>query len=89
MADRQCCIFNALVKAETKQAAISLEQVVRRLSHHVKPGSLVYIISDFRGINQSVENDLAKLARHCELVMILVYDPGKSFTSQGSLSIYR
>jgi hypothetical protein len=28
----------ALVKAETKQAAISLEQVVRRLSHHVKPG---------------------------------------------------
>lgn len=70
--------FNALVKAETKQAAISLEQVVRRLSHHVKPGSLIYIISDFRGINQSVENDLAKLARHCELVMILVYDPLES-----------
>lgn len=67
--------FNALAKTETKQISISLEQVIGRLSHHVKPGSLVYIISDFRGINVAIENYLAKLAKHCEVIMIFVYDP--------------
>lgn len=70
--------FNALVKTESKQSSINLEQVIGRLTHHVKPGSLVYIISDFRGINHRTENYLAKLAKHCEVIMILVYDPLES-----------
>ncbi|GFO72522.1 hypothetical protein BJAS_P2841 [Bathymodiolus japonicus methanotrophic gill symbiont] len=70
--------FNALVKTESKQSPINLEQVIGRLTHHVKPGSLVYIISDFRGINHRTENHLAKLAKHCEVIMILVYDPLES-----------
>ncbi len=70
--------FNALVKTETRHTAINFEQVMGRLSHHVKPGSLVYIISDFRGINHTIENYLTKLARHCEVIMILVYDPLES-----------
>lgn len=70
--------FNALVKPEVKQTPIDIEQVIGRLSHHVKPGSLVYIISDFRGINKAIENYLSKLARHCEVIMILVYDPLES-----------
>jgi hypothetical protein len=45
---------------------------------HARPGSLVYIISDFRGINDQVENHLAKLSRHCEVVLIFVYDPLES-----------
>lgn len=70
--------FNALVKTETQHVPISLEQVISRLSHHVKPGSLVYIISDYRGFNHNIENYLTKLARHCEVIMILVYDPLES-----------
>lgn len=70
--------FNALIKTEAKQEPISFEQVMGRLSHHVKPGSLVYIISDFRGMNHTIENYLAKLARHCDVIMILVYDPLES-----------
>ncbi|RLA22352.1 MAG: DUF58 domain-containing protein [Gammaproteobacteria bacterium] len=70
--------FNALVKTETRQTPINIEQVIGRLSHHVKPGSLVYIISDFRGINHRTENYLTKLARHCEVIMILVFDPLES-----------
>ena len=70
--------LNALIKTETKQAPIDLEQVMGRLSHHVKPGGLVYIISDFRGMNPAIENYLAKLARHCDVIMILVYDPLES-----------
>ena len=70
--------FNALTQAEVKSAPLSFEQVMGRLSHHVKPGSQVYIISDFRGMNPAVENYLAKLARHCDVIMILVYDPLES-----------
>ncbi len=57
---------------------VTLEQVLARLMHHARPGSLVYIISDFRGINDQVETYLAKLSRHCELVLIFVYDPLES-----------
>jgi len=70
--------FNALIQQQPEQAALDFEQVMRRLSQHVKPGSLVYIISDFRGLNKAAEHYLAKLARHCEVIMILVYDPLES-----------
>jgi uncharacterized protein (DUF58 family) len=70
--------FNALIQQQPEQTALDFELVMRRLSQHVKPGSLVYIISDFRGLNKAAEHYLAKLARHCEVVMILVYDPLES-----------
>lgn len=57
---------------------VTLEQVLARLMHHARPGSLVYIVSDFRGINDQVENYLAKLSRHCEVVLMFVYDPLES-----------
>jgi uncharacterized protein (DUF58 family) len=61
-----------------EQTVITLEQVLARLMHHARPGSLVYIISDFRGINDQVESHLARLSRHCEVVLIFVYDPLES-----------
>ena len=53
---------------------ITLEHALSRLLHHARPGSRVYIISDFRGMNEAVENHLFRLARHCEVLMIQVYD---------------
>ena len=57
---------------------IALEQVLARLAQHARPGSLVYVISDFRGINEQTETYLAKLAQHCEVVLIFIYDPLES-----------
>jgi len=54
---------------------LSLAEVMNRLIHHVRPGSLVYLISDFRGLDGRVENTIARLARHCAVVMVLIYDP--------------
>jgi len=89
--DGQCCelkpqngrhavlrFLNMLVHqdAPTKTAAkISLEHVLARLTQHARPGSLVYIISDFRGINDVAGLHFAKLAQHCEVVLIFIYDP--------------
>ncbi len=54
---------------------ISLEAMLARLTQHAHPGSLLYIISDFRGINDAAERHLAKLAQHCEVVLLFIYDP--------------
>lgn len=54
---------------------MTLAQVLARLAHHARPGSLVYLISDFRGLNAQAEMHLAKLAEHCDVVLIFVYDP--------------
>jgi uncharacterized protein (DUF58 family) len=63
----------------TKAAsAHTLEQVLARLTQHAHPGSLVYIISDFRGINDQAETHIAKLSRHCEVVLIFIHDPLES-----------
>lgn len=72
--------LNMLVSAnETKEQAtttlITLEHVLARLTQHAHPGSLVYIISDFRGMNDAAERHLTKLSQHCEVALLFVYDP--------------
>lgn len=71
--------FNALLKVRSiPHHNMTLEHALTRLIQHARPGSLVYIISDFRGLNQQAENHLAKLARHCDIVLIQIYDPLES-----------
>ena len=71
--------FNVLVKASVAtELEMTLEHALARLVQHARPGSLVYIISDFRGINKKAENHLAKLSRHCDVVLIQVFDPLES-----------
>lgn len=71
--------LNALVKPQQlADKHFTLSQVLARLNQHARPGSLVYIVSDFRGINDESEVHIAKLARHCEVVLIFIYDPLES-----------
>jgi uncharacterized protein (DUF58 family) len=71
--------LNALVKPQNPiDKEYTLDQVLARLNQHARPGSLVYIISDFRGINNQSETHIAKLSQHCEIVLIFIYDPLES-----------
>ncbi|MBS3964221.1 MAG: DUF58 domain-containing protein [Methylomonas sp.] len=68
--------FNALVQPDYAVAnAAGLQQALQRLQHHAHPGSRVYIISDFRGLSAAAELSLSLLARHCDIMLIQVYDP--------------
>lgn len=68
--------FNALVSpAYAGNGGHSLAGALSRLQHHARPGSRIYLISDFRGLDGEAENYLALLARHCELGLIQVFDP--------------
>jgi len=77
--------LNTLVNpAATPQHEFSFARVLSRLQHHTKPGSLIYLVSDFRGVSANTEAYMAKLARHCQLVLIFIYDPlEKSLPEQG------
>ncbi len=46
-----------------------------RLQRVSKPGSLVFLISDFRNMNELAWSRLSYLGRHCDVVMISVHDP--------------
>lgn len=71
--------LNALVQSVDQSVdAITLEHVLARLTQHARPGSRVYIISDFRGMNDKAETHLLKLSQHCDVVLVMVFDPLES-----------
>lgn len=71
--------LNALVHPAYKSVEVnSLDKVLSRLLRHAHPGSQVFIISDFRGLNAEAENHLANLARHCDVVLLHIFDPLES-----------
>jgi len=56
----------------------STEQALFRLQHVTNPGSLVFMISDFRGLTEQAEQSIAQLSKHNDIVLIFIYDPLES-----------
>ncbi len=56
----------------------STEQALFRLQHVTNPGSLVFMISDFRGLSEQAEQTVAQLSKHNDIVLLFVYDPIES-----------
>lgn len=50
-----------------------LKTAIMRLNRLVRPGSLIYMLSDFRDL-ENAESEMAKLSKHCEVVMIPIHD---------------
>ncbi|PLX81672.1 MAG: DUF58 domain-containing protein [Desulfuromonas sp.] len=48
---------------------------LRRLRRVARPGSLVFLFSDFRHLGPEAEANLRSLSRHCDLVLVFVHDP--------------
>jgi uncharacterized protein (DUF58 family) len=46
-----------------------------RLRRVARPGSLIFLISDFRYLDNAAESQLHRLSRHSDLVMIFIHDP--------------
>ena len=70
----------------------SLEHALQRLRRVARPGSLIFLISDFRRLDAQAEITLTRLSRHNEVVMLFVYDqleqalppPGRYKVSDGA-----
>ena len=58
-----------------KPASNNFSDNLKRLNHLAKPGSLVYIVSDFNALDEASFKQLELLARHCELIGCHISDP--------------
>ncbi len=52
-----------------------LAATLQRLQRVARPGSFVFLLSDFSQWDDAVEKQLALLGRHCELGLVHCYDP--------------
>lgn len=57
-----------------QEVSYTFEQILARLVKHVRPGSRVYLISDFRGLSEAAERHLSRLSEHCDVVLFFVFD---------------
>jgi len=53
----------------------STSRELSRLRKVTRPGSLLFLVSDFRGMDEQAEMHLINLARHNDIVLIQIYDP--------------
>lgn len=59
----------------TPDSAKAIRSALSRLSFHARPGSLVYVLSDFRDMDASALTNLTRMARHSEVVLVFIHDP--------------
>ncbi len=64
--------LNSPVAAPNAQSLAQLLADLRRIS---KPGSALFIISDFHDLNADSERELFNLARHADITLLQVFDP--------------
>jgi uncharacterized protein (DUF58 family) len=50
-------------------------QALQRLRRVARPGSLIFLISDFRHMEPGMQAVLSTLARHNDIVMLFIHDP--------------
>jgi len=60
------------------QAGSGLDEALGRLVQHARPGSLVFVFSDFRGLGAAGEFSLLRLRRHCDVALAFLSDPLES-----------
>jgi len=51
------------------------EHALNRLAQVTRPGSLVYLVSDFRDLSAALESTLFRIRRHSEVLLLQIHDP--------------
>lgn len=51
------------------------KQAFQRLQRVARPGSLIFLISDFRHWDDGTQSHLAYMSHHCDIVMFMIHDP--------------
>ena len=53
---------------------VDAERALQRLARVARPGSLIFLLSDFRNLGADYERHLRQLAAHCDLMLAHCYD---------------
>lgn len=72
-------MLNAIVQCQPTAAAEpvegQLDAALERLVRMVRPGSLVFVLSDFSRLGGTAERALGSIARHCDVLLGFTQDP--------------
>jgi len=60
---------------DTPADIISGSQALNRLRRVARPGSLIFLISDFRYLDEAAKSSLAQMSRHNDIVLLFINDP--------------
>ncbi len=71
------------------------EHTLARLTRVARPGSLIFLLSDFRNLGEQFERNLRQLAGHCDVFLIHLFDtvevelppPGRYRVHSGSRTV--
>lgn len=63
------------VKLNTDTTKENLSSVLYKLKQIVRPGSIIYLISDFDQFDNDADQQLALIARHNDIIPLFVVDP--------------
>ena len=66
---------DALWSPPSDAAPVDGDHALLRLTRVARPGSLIFLLSDFRELGADADRHLRKLAQHCELYLVQFYDP--------------
>jgi uncharacterized protein (DUF58 family) len=58
-----------------RDAEADADHALERLTRVARPGSLIFMLSDFRRLGTDADRHLRKLAAHCEAFLVHLYDP--------------
>jgi len=85
----QCSRHPAWQHTLQTTAQPTLAALTRKLRYTNKHGSLIYVLSDFRGLTEQATADLAQLARHNDVVLISVVDKlEQTFPQSGTYPVF-
>lgn len=51
-----------------------LQHAYHRLARHARPGTMIFLISDFRGWDNAARLQVTRMIRHSDVVIVFVYD---------------
>ncbi len=87
-------LWDTQAAAENKGYA-DAEHTLARLTRVARPGSLIFLLSDFRNLGEQFERNLRQLAGHCDVFLIHLFDtvevelppPGRYRIHSGSRTV--
>lgn len=72
--------FESTIESSNIAESSDFYDVAVRLKRVARPGSVVYVISDFNNIDHKSELYFSLISKHCELIMINIYDAMEKFS---------
>lgn len=72
---RRTCAHPAWINAAESPQARNMHLSASRLRQVAKPGGLIFLISDFREMDEQAKAHIINLSRHNNLVLLHIFDP--------------